>query len=120
MNNADVLRELEESLLRSSVRRDAERVAVLLAEEFCEFGSSGAVYTRDEIISSLQSEGEDVRLTMKDFACRMVAEGVALVTYRSAREVEGEDVIAVLRSSLWVFRDARWQMGFHQGTRVKA
>jgi hypothetical protein len=116
---AETLRELEASLLTNAVRKDAARVSDLLAEEFCEFGSSGAVYSKAEMIASLQT-GEDVLLTMKGFACRVVGEGVALVTYRSEREVEGGEVVAALRSSLWVWRDGRWQIVFHQGTRVKA
>ena len=118
MDVAETLRELEASLLTNAVRKDAARVAELLAEEFCEFGSSGAAYTKAEIIKSLQT-GEDVRLTMKEFVCRLVAEGVALVTYRSERAEDGGEVIAALRSSLWVWRAGRWQMVFHQGTRVK-
>jgi hypothetical protein len=116
---AETLRELEASLLTNAVRKDAARVQELLAEEFCEFGSSGAVYSKAEIVESLQT-GDDVRLTMKEFVCRSVHEGVALVTYRSEREMESGEVIAALRSSLWVWRAGRWQMVFHQGTRAKA
>lgn len=118
MSVADELRALEEQLLTHSVRKDAERVSALLAEEFCEFGSSGAVYSRAEMLAFLQDE-EEMHVTMSEFVCRPIAEGVALVTYRSERAVDGEGVIAALRSSLWVMREGRWQMVFHQGTRVK-
>jgi hypothetical protein len=116
---AETLRELEASLLTNAVRKDAARVSALLADEFCEFGSSGAVYSKAEMVESLQT-GEDVRLAMKEFICRVVGEGVALVTYRSERVESNGEVIAALRSSLWVWRAGRWQMVFHQGTRVKA
>ncbi len=118
MDIAEILRELEASLLTNAVRKDAVRVAELLADEFCEFGSSGAVYTKAEILAFLHEE-EEIQIAMKEFACRSVAEGVALVTYRSERAEVGGEVIATLRSSLWVWRDRRWQMMFHQGTRLR-
>jgi hypothetical protein len=41
------------------------------------------------------------------------------VTYRAVRRDESDhSEVASLRSSLWVIRDGRWQMLFHQGTRV--
>ena len=53
---------------------------------------------------------------MKEFACEVVAEGIALVTYRSERTEPNGETSEALRSSLWVRRDQRWQMVFHQGT----
>jgi len=53
---AESLRYLEEKLLRPEVRRSAEAVAELLAEAFVEFGSSGRVYRREQIIEMLRQE----------------------------------------------------------------
>lgn len=117
MEVADDLERLEQTLLTGSVRKDAARVSALLADEFREFGSSGSVYSKAEIVASLQAEKE-ADIVMKAFACRTVADGVALVTYRSERATGKDGVIAALRSSLWIFREGRWQMVFHQGTRV--
>jgi hypothetical protein len=118
MRVAEQLCELEERLLAHSVRKDEEKVSALLADEFCEFGSSGTVYSKVDILDCLRDE-EEIRIAMSNFVYRPIAEGVALVTYRSERiEADGE-VIAAVRSSLWVMRDGRWQMVFHQGTRVK-
>jgi hypothetical protein len=118
MSIASELRELEESLLTNSLRKDAEKVSALLAEEFCEFGRSGTVYSKADILALLQDE-EETRIVMRDFIYRSIAEGVALVTYRSERAEPDGELIAALRSSLWLMRDGRWQMVFHQGTRVK-
>jgi hypothetical protein len=117
MDVVETLRGLEAGLLTNAVRKDATRVQELLADEFCEFGSSGAVYSKAEILAALRDE-EDVRIAMKEFACREVGEGVALVTYRSERIDADGSVVAALRSSLWVWRAGRWQMAFHQGTRL--
>ncbi|WP_417021040.1 DUF4440 domain-containing protein [Candidatus Phyllobacterium onerii] len=45
-------RALEEQLLDSSVRRSVKTVASLLADEFIEFGSSGAVYNKHTVIDA--------------------------------------------------------------------
>jgi hypothetical protein len=115
MDVSATLLELEASLLTNAVRKDRVRVSKLLAEEFREFGRSGTVYTKAAILNFLQEE-QEIRVAMREFACQFVSEGVALVTYRSERLEPGGEAIQALRSSLWVWRDKRWQMMFHQGT----
>lgn len=119
MDVAETLRELEANLLIDSVRKDRARVSALLAEEFREFGRSGKVYSRAEILDFLQIE-EEIRVAMRDFACELTGEGVALVTYLSEQDEQNGETIGALRSSLWVWRDQRWQMVFHQGTPLDA
>ncbi len=78
----------------------------LIADDFLEFGRSGRVWTRDAIRDVL--EGPPCSPGPIDgFDVTELAEGVALVTYRTAD---------ANRSSIWVRRDGRWQMRFHQGT----
>jgi hypothetical protein len=111
------LRACEEALLDPLVRRDGLRVAALLAEDFLEFGSSGRVWTREQILELLAIE--DYRPpAMEDFKCDLIGEGVALVTYRTVR-MEGDSLSrsAVLRSSIWVREKGTWRMRFHQGTK---
>jgi hypothetical protein len=49
------LRHLEERLLQPDMRKAAEEVAELLTEDFIEFGSSGRIFHREQLIGSLQS-----------------------------------------------------------------
>ena len=51
---------------------------------------------------------------IRDFSVRELAEGVALVTYRTVG-MEGKEA---RRSSIWVRQLSRWQVIFHQGTRI--
>lgn len=112
------LRKLETDLLQPEFRHSAEALSSLLAEDFCEFGSSGRIYTRQEIIDRLATESP-VRFSISDFSVTLVTTGVALVRYQAARHDEaGRKNSVTLRSSLWVLRDDRWQMLFHQGTKV--
>src|ERR1700704_331719 len=52
----DEIRSLEEALHRPEVRRSREAVEGLLAEGFVEFGSSGTIYQREQIIDLLAQE----------------------------------------------------------------
>ena|SRR5262249_42324488 len=113
-----MVRQLEERLLQPDVRRSAQAVAELLADEFIEFGSSGHVFTKQQIIASLQQESP-TQLTLEEFRATALAQGVVLVTYRSVRHgAEGRRAYS-LRSSIWRWNEGRWQMIFHQGTPTK-
>lgn len=68
------LKELEELLLVSAVRKSA-RLVELLADEFVEFGSSGRVYTKDDLVAALHAESPVVQTT-SDFRVAMLAPDV--------------------------------------------
>jgi hypothetical protein len=108
----------ENALLDPAVRRDRRKVLALLAEEFVEFGSSGRVWSRNEIVDHMESE-DFSPVAIEDFACREIAADVMLVTYRSVgtNQEPGEPSIA-LRSSIWVRKSEGWLLRFHQGTRA--
>jgi len=107
-----VLRDLEEELLRPEVRKSTDRLDQLLADEFTEFGSSGRIFDKRQIIDALQREAP-FHSSLADFSVRRLAPGVMLVTYR-ATDTERPD--SRIRSSIWKLVDGRWQMVFHQGT----
>lgn len=112
------LRKLEERLLRPEFRRNRAAVSALLADEFVEHGSSGRVFGKQQVLDLLQSE-ESYLIRMTDCRVQMLSPAVALVLYRSVRPASPlQSGAAFLRSSLWVHRDGRWQMIFHQGTRM--
>ncbi len=114
-------------LFDPSVRRDSATVAQLLTDDFREFGSSGRIYTKLDILAELSTE-QPAMITLSDFTCDLVAPSVALVTYKSFATLDSRSGSQALRSSLWVLkpgenrygvaREGSWQMQFHQGTRV--
>lgn len=108
----------EEALLDPEVRRDRIRVDELLSRDFVEFGSSGRIWSRDQILDLLGTEAyEPVRA--EDFKCGMLSESVALITYRTIRmDVQTETEAVTLRSSIWKLENGEWKARFHQGTRV--
>jgi hypothetical protein len=115
--DGDLLRQLEEKLLSPQIRSSARELDHLIADEFVEFGASGRVYTKPIIIAELPQETPLAR-SLSDFAARPLGPGVALVTYTALGRQPGEPDVRSLRSSVWVLRDGRWQMLFHQGTRA--
>jgi hypothetical protein len=117
MDVKQTLQGLEQRLLTNATRHDAREVSSLLADEFREFGSSGRTFSKIEIIDLLQSESS-VCFSLKDFEAYPVSEQTVLVTFRAVKEIEGLPPTESLRSSLWIHRDGRWQMLFHQGTKV--
>jgi hypothetical protein len=110
------LQRLELMLLDPGVRRDRKRVEELLAEDFLEFGSSGRVWTREATLELLATETY-IQPGVEDFACRMLSDDVALLTYRSVRrKADGGVQAEALRSSVWIRTHGKWKMRFHQGT----
>lgn len=115
------LKRLELLLMDPAVRRDRERVAALLHEDFLEFGSSGRVWSRTTTLELLATETY-TRPEVEDFACRALGLDAVLVTYRTVRRGENGERATTLRSSIWI-RDGiegeEWKMRFHQGTRAE-
>jgi hypothetical protein len=113
------LQACEQALLDPQVRRDHAQVAALLAEDFEEFGSSGRVWSRAQILELLATETYEPPL-MEGFECARIAETVALVTYRTVRIDAGSgEKTSTLRSSIWIAESDRWRVRFHQGTRAQ-
>lgn len=107
------LHQLEMEVLSPATRGDSARMGELLRDDFIEFGSSGRVYQKTMLIEMLIRE-EHARVLIRDFAVREIAEDAALVTYRTVGQAGQE----ARRSSVWVKSGGRWQMVFHQGTRL--
>ena len=112
----DLVRQLEERLMQPEVRRSAQDVAELLADEFIEFGSSGRAFNKQEILEYLKHEASAER-SIVDLRATLLAPGVILATYRGIKlDTKGLQATSSLRSSVWKLQDGQWKMVFHQGT----
>ena len=108
---------LELQLLTPQTRTDPAALLTLLTPDFREFGSSGLTYTRADIITRLQTETDFTPPEITNFEARELTPTLALVTYQTTRpDTPGQPTSN--RSSLWTLRDGRWQLLFHQGTRI--
>ena len=108
--------DLERELHQAATPADVRRLYQLLHESFVEYGRSGRVYDRDEMIQGLSSETTPA-IWVGDFSVSNETEEAALVTYRSAQiNEQGAHCRHALRSPLWIRANHRWQMRFHQDT----
>jgi hypothetical protein len=109
------LKKLETELLRPEVRRSPEKMAAFLADDFVEFGRSGRIYGKADILETV-AQSFAGQLSLLEFAAKALAPSVALVTYRSIlRDANGSERHA-LRSSIWTHTEKGWRLVFHQGT----
>ena len=116
----EVLRALEERLLQADARQSAAELDALLADDFLEFGSSGRIYDKPQVIAALPHEAPTT-ISLTDFRTRVLTPNVVLVTYQALRSGSTESAAAYsLRSSLWQLMDGRWRIVFHQGTCLQA
>ncbi len=104
---------LELSLLRPEAR-DSDNAAQLLADDFVEFSSSGHMFSKAQVIESLKTDPMAPR-SVDDMRVKLLTADIALVTYRAYYNQQPA-AAGSLRSSVWMRRDGRWQMVFHQGT----
>jgi len=113
------LRDLEIELHQPELRSKPARLETLLHESFFEFGRSGQSYDKTEIIELLSKENSPDLIWSQEFSVAEIAEGVALLTYKSAHiDDNGELIQHSNRSSLWQHTIHGWQMRFHQGTAI--
>ena len=100
-------RQLEERLLQPEVRGSGDALSRLLADDFLEFGSSGAVYNKQQIIGSLGRE-PIMEWSTTDFSVRVLADDVVVLTYRSTRrDPATAQEWHSLRSSIWKLNHTR-------------
>jgi hypothetical protein len=109
---SDLFRRLEESLWIEETRFDYGYMNNILTIDFFEFGRSGKIYTRTETLSHPYQEIL-AKIPLEDLKLYDISGDIKQITYIS--EV-GKEKLRANRSSIWVFRDNKWQLRFHQGT----
>jgi len=111
----ETLSRLELALQSASVRSSAEQLDALIAEDFREFGSSGRIYDKADVISAMLDAKPNDPAEMQDFSVNALSDNIVLVTYTSVRP-SSVGPMKTRRSSLWRLSGGNWQMVFHQGT----
>jgi hypothetical protein len=84
----------------------------LIDEVFVEFGASGRLWDRPGVLALLAEPGH-VEVAIAGLEVARLAAEARLVTYRLATDGRRS-----LRSSIWIRRQGRWLLRFHQGTRI--
>lgn len=115
----ETIYELETSLLKPEVRSSYEQLNILLSDDFREFGSSGLVYTKQNVLERLTSNTDKVVYTLSDFKVVALSEDIVMANFKTDRIINDIDKVSSLRTSLWRKEDGSWRMFFHQGTPIK-
>ncbi len=66
-----IIFDLENCLLSFEVRKDEEKLDQLISDDFVEFGKSGKIYEKSDILKFLSKE-EFKKITIKDFEVILV------------------------------------------------
>ena len=111
------LQQLEAELHHPGVPCSRERLDALLHPQFHEVGRSGRPYQRDFVVDFLAGQSVMPTVEATGHAVALLAEGCALLTFRSARRLpDGSMTEQALRSSIWLHTPVGWQLYYHQGT----
>ena len=109
-----LLQRLEEELWQEETRFDTVYMDRVMADDFFEFGRSGRVYDRNEILFT-PKQPIDAIIPLPNFQARLLTADVALVTYNSHATFDGL-VEKGRRCSIWSRTATGWELRFHQGT----
>ena len=110
--------ELETSLLRQEVRTSVESLNILIADDFIEYGSSGLIYDKKNILERLP-QGVSPTYNLYDFQCINLSENIVQTRFKTERTNLDNTMAISLRTSLWRKSGNNWQIFFHQGTPIK-
>lgn len=103
------LYQMEKKLLDPEVRRSVSELANLLADDFVEFGSSGRVFTKQQVVEGLP-HSPSVQMTILNFQAKPLAADIMLTTYNLIKQNDTRVEMGYsLRSSIWKFIDGRCQ-----------
>lgn len=110
--------QLENDLIKSEVRKSADKINEILSNDFVEFSSSGSEYHYK--YGDVFQDEEDERILdweILDFKVKKVTDNCVLATYMVIKHDElDERKRYSLRSSLWTEKNGKWKLSFHQGT----
>jgi len=115
----DTIYKLETSLLQPEVRSSRDQLSTLLSDDFKEFGSSGLVYTKQDILSRLPANIDRIVYAVSDFEIKILSKDVVMSNFKVEKNTDGEESRTFLRTSLWRKEGSDWKIFFHQGTLIK-
>jgi hypothetical protein len=105
---------LEEKIIDPETSKTPSILEGIISDDFLEFGSSGRKFTKQTVIAAL-SMPSNAKIEISDLKIKYLADNVVIATY-IATKISDDGKSLSLRSSIWIFKDSRWQIVFHQGT----
>ena len=113
------IKNLEEKLLHSDIRKNSKILNELLSDDFEEIGSIGKTSSREEVINWLVTKEKNIKWSLSEFRVRELAPNLVLAIYRAHKnEHQNSSSKGSIRSSIWKLCSGKWKMIFHQGTKI--
>ncbi len=111
------LLQLERDLLKSEIRKSAENISNILAEDFIEFCSNGIEYHYKSGDTFQEEDSIELDWEIIDFKIKQLSQDCILAMYKVIKfDKANEDGKYSLRSSIWKYINGKWKIVFHQGT----
>ena len=116
----DKIKRLELKLLHSDIKVLPSLLEVLLAKEFEEIGSNGAVSRRQEVVDWLLNKSPEDRWAITDFRVKELSTDLVLAIYHAEKIAGQKNIVSKgsVRSSIWRRNTQGWQMVFHQASKI--
>jgi len=96
---------------------NAENLNQLFSDSFMEAGSSGKIYNKEQTLNTLKS-GDMPQTDLSEFSLLNLEGDTYLLRYKAARFAGGTTTLSY-RSSIWQYKNGKWQILFHQGTKIE-
>lgn len=109
----ELLLKLEMSLWIDETRNSKEYLNQILHDDFKEFGKSGKVYNKSDILTDTDNN-MNTKFPFKNLEVKQIDEKSFLITYE-AEIIQNSKSIKSNRASIWVGKES-FQLLFHQGT----
>lgn len=110
MDDYEEIKKLEMELAGPATRKDANRLSLLISNDFEEFGSSGQSYNKSDILKLL-SNSELVPYKLTEFVFKRLSNDCILVKYKCTSIDK-----STFRTSIWIKSTGNWQVLYHQAT----
>ena len=111
-NLRNIILEYEKEFFKKSFCENDQAVSDRLDANYLEFGQSGKIYHRNEIVEYLRNAG-DRSIEIIDFRLEKLCKSCCIAKYRC--ENDGKNAF---RTSIWIQIDNQWKLKFHQGAPV--
>ena len=105
-----IVEELEVKISSKSVRSNPLALLELIHDEFEEFGKSGKIFKKKDIVSELP-KWPHTEIHLSDIRFTRLSNEAILIKYLCVSNDKKTN-----RSSIWVKESESWQIIFHQGT----
>ena len=112
----ELLLKLEMSLWIEETRNNIEFLDKVLHKDFKEFGKSGKVFNKEDILKDTKCVINAI-FPFEELDVKSLSEETYLITYVASRK-DNNKIIKTNRSSIWIGDSENIQLIFHQGTLV--